>query len=109
VQGEPHLDGLTGEQLAADNVIVFYAEHKKTDIVEDSLGNTAIDIVMTGSGRAQICRDGVVIEGRWVQSAANEPIQYYDQGGKVIPLRPGNTWIQLVPQDYDVAIGQASQ
>lgn len=109
VQGEPHLDGLTGEQLAADNVIVFYAEHKKTDIVEDSLGNTAIDIVMTGSGRAQICRDGLAIEGRWVQSAANEPIQYYDDSGKVIPLRPGNTWIQLVPQDYDVAIGQASQ
>jgi len=105
VQGEPHLDGLTGEQLAADNVILFYAEHKKTDIVEDSLGNTAIDIVMTGSGRAQICRDGLAIEGRWVQKATDEPIQYYDGSGKVIPLRPGNTWIQLVPQDYAVVIG----
>jgi len=105
VQGEPHLEGLTGEQLAADNVIVLYAEHKKTDIVEDSLGNTAIDIVMTGSGRAQICRDGLVIEGRWVQEATSEPIQYYDDSGQAIPLRPGNTWIQLVPQDYEVAIG----
>jgi len=104
-QGEPHLDGLTGEQLAADNVIVFYTEHKKTDIVEDSLGSTAIDIVMTGSGRAQVFRDGLVVEGRWAQNAPDELIQYYDDSGQVIPLRPGTTWIQLVPLDYDVSTG----
>jgi hypothetical protein len=104
VQGQPHLEGLTKEQIAAENVIIFYAEHKKTDIVEDSLGSTAIDIVMTGSGRARICRDGVVIEGRWIQVAPKELIQYYDEAGKLIPLRPGKTWIQLVPTDYDVTV-----
>ncbi|MBC7255728.1 MAG: DUF3048 domain-containing protein, partial [Chloroflexi bacterium] len=52
VQGKPHLEGLTGEQIGAENVILFYTEHKKTDIVEDTLGSTAIDIVMVGSGRA---------------------------------------------------------
>lgn len=104
VQGEAHLDGLTGEQIAAANVIVFYAEHKKTDIVEDSLGNTAIDIVIAGSGRAQVCRDGKVIEGRWVQSAPDKLIQYYDGSSRQIPLKPGTTWIQLVPLDYAVTI-----
>lgn len=104
VQGEPHLEGLTKEQIAADNVIIFYAEHKKTDIVEDSLGSTAIDIVMTGSGRAQVCRDGIVIEGRWIQVAPGELIQYYTADGKLIPLRPGKTWIQLVPTDYVVTV-----
>jgi len=104
VQGEPHVDGLTQKQIAAENVIIFYTEHKKTDIVEDSLGSTAIDIVMSGSGRAQICRDGLVIEGEWVQNAPDELIQYYDNMGKLIPLKPGVTWIQLVPPDYDVTI-----
>jgi hypothetical protein len=104
VQGKPHLEGLTQEQIAAENVIIFYAEHKKTDIVEDSLGSTAIDIVMTGSGRALVCRDGVMIEGRWIQVAPGELIQYYDANGKLIPLRPGKTWIQLVPTDYEVII-----
>jgi hypothetical protein len=104
VQGQPHREGLTGEQIAAGNVIIFYARHEKTDIVEDSLGSTAIDIVMTGKGRAQICRDGVVIEGFWEQKAPAELILYYDATGQPIPLKPGNTWIQLVPVDYDVAI-----
>jgi len=105
VQGEPHLDGLTNEQIAADNVIVFYTEHKKTDIVEDSLGNTAIDIVMTGSGRAQVVRDGVVVEGRWDRNVPNQLILYYDDDGEPIPLRPGTTWIQLTPLGYDVTTG----
>ena len=104
VQEKAHLDGLTQEQIAAENVIIFCAEHKKTDIVEDSLGSTAIDIVITGSGRAQVCRDGVVIEGRWVQNFPDELIQYYDASGTLIPLRPGKTWIQFVPVDYDVTI-----
>ncbi len=64
VAGVRHLDGLTGEQLTADNVIILYCEHKSTNIVEDSLGSTAIDIVLEGEGRAQVLRDGVVIEAR---------------------------------------------
>jgi hypothetical protein len=105
VQGKPHLEGLTQEQITAQNVVVLYAEHKKTDIVEDSLGSTAIDIVLDGSGRVQVIRDGVVIEGRWERQAQDRPIRYLaEQGGVPIPLKPGQTWIQLVPPDYTVVV-----
>jgi hypothetical protein len=102
VQGQPHLDALTGEQIRADNVIVFYTEHRETDIVEDSLGSTAIDIVMDGAGRAVVVRDGVMIEAEWRRTAEDRPILYWDESGEIIPLRPGKTWIQLVPPDYGV-------
>ncbi|MHB1295647.1 MAG: DUF3048 domain-containing protein [Anaerolineae bacterium] len=102
--GQAHLDGLTGDQLAADNVIILYAEHKATDIVEDMNGATAIDIVLSGEGRAQLCRDGVVQEVRWVQSKPSALIRYYDASGELAPLKPGQTWIQLVPPDYVVTI-----
>lgn len=104
VQGAPHLEGLTNQQIAADNIILFYAEHKKTDIVEDSLGSTAIDIVMEGSGQAQLCRDGVAQKVQWKQSSSGALIQYYDEEGQIVPLKPGQTWIQLVPVDYAVEI-----
>jgi len=104
VVGMPHLDGLSGEQLTADNVIILYAEHRRTDIVEDSLGSTAIDIVLHGEGRAQVIRDGVVVEGTWRQRLDGELIQYYDSKGEIIPFRPGQTWIQLVPTDYQVTV-----
>jgi hypothetical protein len=104
VQNVPHLEGLTQKQIVAENVIMFYAQHNVADIVEDSLGNKGFDIVMKGSGRAQVCRDGVVIEGRWVQNAPDELIRYYDASDKIIPLKPGQTWIEIIPMDYDVTI-----
>ena len=102
VEGVPHLEGLTQEQIGAENVIVLYAEHKKTDIVEDSLGSTAIDIVLSGSGRAEIYRDGQRVTAKWLREAEDRPIQYYDDQGRPIPLKPGQTWIELVPTDYEV-------
>jgi hypothetical protein len=104
VAGEPHCDGLTGEQLAADNVIILYAEHRATDIVEDVRGATAIDIVLTGEGKARVIRDGVVLQATWRQAAPGELIRYYDASGDEIALRPGHTWIELVPLDYEVVI-----
>jgi hypothetical protein len=103
-QGQPHLDALTQQQIGAENVIIFYTEHKTTDIVEDSLGSTAIDIVMAGSGRAQLLRDGVMQEVRWEQKDPGGLVQYYDTSGTLAPLKPGQTWVQLVPTDYAVEV-----
>jgi len=102
VQSEPHLDALDGQQIGAENVVVLYAPHEKTDIVEDSLGSTAIDIQLEGSGRVQVFRDGVMIEGAWRQSGEGALIQYTDQAGDPLPLKPGQTWIEMVPPDYVV-------
>lgn len=104
VQGSPHTDGNTDEQIAAANVVILYARHEATDIVEDSLGNTAINIVLTGEGQVQICRDGVLIEGKWQRNELNEMTRFLDSAGDPIPLKPGKTWIQLVPVDYEVEI-----
>ena len=104
VQGAPHTDGNTGEQIAAANVIILYARHDATDIVEDTLGNTAIDIVLRGEGRVQVCRDGVLIEGKWQRDELKEFARFLGNDGSPIPLKPGKTWIQLVPVDYEVEI-----
>jgi hypothetical protein len=102
IGGQPHTEALTGETISAANVIVLYAEHRKTNIVEDSLGSTAIDIVLEGEGRAQFFRDGVLVEATWIPMGERGLIQYVDGDGDLIPLRPGKTWIQIVPLDYQV-------
>ncbi len=104
VQGIPHMDGLTDEQIHAENVIIFYTEHKRANIFDLSHGAALIDIEMSGSGAAQICRDGVVVEGEWIEKEPEELIEYYDSEGNIIPLKPGKTWIELVPLDYEVDI-----
>jgi hypothetical protein len=60
---------------------------------------------MDGSGRAVVIRDGVMIEGVWRRTALDAVILYWDADGEVIPLKPGKTWIELMPPDYEVEIG----
>lgn len=104
VEGVPHTDALNGKQLAPANVVVIYCEHKKTDIVEDKLGNVAIMVWWVGTGRAQVFRDSVMIEGFWSRPQPADQMRLVDSSGKDIPLKPGQTWVQIVPLDYTVTV-----
>ncbi len=104
VNGDPHLDANSNQQLSVANVVILYAEHRKTDIVEDSLGNTAIDIVLRGQNRVQLCRDGLVVQGTWKREALEQLFQLFDQDGQPLLFRPGKTWFEIVPTDMAVEI-----
>ena len=104
VEGVPHTDALNGRQLAAANVAVIYCEHKATDIVEDKLGNVAIMVWWVTTGRAQIFRDGVLIEGQWHRPEAKDQMTFKDPSGQDLALKPGQTWIEIVPLDYTVSV-----
>lgn len=97
IDGSRDVDANNGRQIAVANVIAFYTEHRKTDIVEDSLGSTAIDIVMKGEGPIQLFRDGVTVEGTWRRNDTFELTRFYDSDGDPLPLKPGQTWIELLP------------
>ena len=91
------------EQISAANVIVYYAEHLPTDIVEDSNGATSIRILVNGEGRTQVFRDGVVVEGLWRTDGTQTP-EFVFPNGAPIPLKRGNSWIEVVPTDYKVSV-----
>jgi hypothetical protein len=103
VGGESLVDFASNEQISAANVIIHYAEHLPTEIVEDSNGATSIRIIVNGEGRAQIFRDGVVIEGLWRSDGAQTP-EFVFPNGEPIPLKRGNSWIEVVPSDYEVLV-----
>ncbi len=104
VQGAPHMDGLYRKQLAPANVVVLYLEHKNSNIVEDSLGNVAILVNWFGTGRAQVFRDGFMIDATWQRNAAHQLTRLKDANGNDIPLKPGRTWIEIVPTNYEVTV-----
>ena len=104
VKGAPYTEHLTGEQVGCANVVVLYAKHWESDIVEDSRGSTSIGIALRGSERVQVFRDGRVIDGFWYRSENNKLFQFVDGNGNHIPLKPGNTWIQLVPTSYNLGL-----
>ncbi len=102
--GFPHNDLATGMQLSAANVLVIYAAHTETDIVEDSLGSRSIQIDLTGGGRAQLLRDGQAYEGTWSRPDVHAFFELNDTSGGPLLLKPGVTWIQIVPTDFVVTI-----
>jgi len=88
---EPMVDQNNGLQVSAANVIVLF-----TDYTEYNPTLHDIDIWANAAGqRAIFFRDGVVQEGSWRTANQNMPIQFYDQWGLPVALKPGNTWLLL--------------
>jgi hypothetical protein len=98
----PHTDRLTGQPLTAANIAVVYAHHQPTLIVEDTGGGRSIQIQLWGEGPLHIFRDGRMIEGRWRRPSQSGALEFVDSEGKPIPLKPGNTWIELAPLSFGV-------
>ncbi|MCL5997788.1 MAG: DUF3048 domain-containing protein [Chloroflexi bacterium] len=102
IRGFPHTDAVTGKPLTASNVLVVYAPHVNTSIQEDTTGSLSIQIQLWGQGPLKVYRDGRVIDGTWQRDFELYSFALSDANGKSIALKPGNTWIQLVPMDFDV-------
>jgi hypothetical protein len=107
VTGEPHREELNGEQLAFKNVIVIYAHHVETDILEDTWGDDghfSIQIQLWGEGPLRVFRDGQMFDGKWVRPDRWDLVRFVDGNGNPIPLKPGNSFIQMVPLDFEFDI-----
>lgn len=100
--GTIQTDYLTGEQINMANVVVAYAHHVESDIWEQMIGDQSqwirsIEIQVWGSGPALIFRDGKMIQGYWQREARDHMLTFVDGSGNPVPLKPGNTWFQMVP------------
>ena len=50
-----------------------------------------------GQGNVWVFSDGVVRRGTWVRPDKTQPARYLDANGQPILLRPGRTWVELLP------------
>jgi len=96
--GTKTMDASAGE-VTPDNVVVI-----KTDVTEipgtaDAAGAPSFDYRATGGGAVVVLRDGKRFEGTWSREA-NEQYKFADASGKPILLRPGLTWMHIVPKDF---------
>lgn len=88
----PLVDRLNNQQLAFSNVIMAYATYTEYSSVLH-------DIAVwdnTGGMPAVVFRDGKAYEVTWKATNQEKPIQFFDAQGNLFPLKPGNTWINLV-------------
>lgn len=94
-EGEPHTSA-AGGQLAAENVVVA-----RVTTVEgagrDVGGNPIPEVDAVGEGEALVMRDGRAYEARWRKPAGSTHFEWLTPEGTPLPLKPGRTWVELVP------------
>jgi hypothetical protein len=88
-----------GVQNSAANVIVQYVQISYGPWVENSEGGLEVqaDLYPNASGNVEVFRGGTEISGTWKRSALGSPTQFVTASGAQIPLQPGPTWVELVP------------
>jgi hypothetical protein len=87
---------VTGQPITATNVLIQQVEVTEGNLV-DVLGYHSPEVTLKGSGKAWILRDGVLIKGRWSRPVMGAVTKFLSKSGEVIPLMPGNTWVELIP------------
>jgi len=101
--GIPHLDGNTGEQVSAANVIVIAPYHAyDVEICEQintdgTCAAYSVEVQLWGSGGGAVFRDGQRYDVTWERLQRTDSLTVKDSEGKPFPLKIGNSWVQVVP------------
>lgn len=96
VNGKPHLDEGTSEQITAMSVII---QRVKTKVL-DNVGRLSLALV--GKGEGYYMCEGKRLKITWEKTAEAERTQYFDAQGRPIVIMPGQLWVQLVPSDFQL-------
>lgn len=100
--GGPHTRA-DGEQLDTDNVVV--ARVSTFDGAgRDSGGNPIPEVDAVGEGDAIVLRDGRSYAARWRKGSAGAQFEWLTPDGAPLPLKPGRTWVELVPNTGGVTV-----
>lgn len=83
-----HIDLTTKQQLSAVNLLVLASPHK----ILDKEGRRDVDVF--GPGKGYLFQRGKAQEITWERKGGL--IRAYDDG-KEIPMYPGNTWVNIIP------------
>lgn len=105
-------DRLNNQPLTYENVVILFADH-------NAKRETLIDINLMYIDRlpALLFRDGKMYEIFWTtangkyekSSGKLRPIRFIDASGNPFPLKPGQTWVEIVQQftRYDERVDSA--
>jgi hypothetical protein len=82
-------------QITVKNIIVQFVQTS----VKDDAGRLTMDL--EGSNKALYFRNGTVSEGYW-EKEGQILTKFYNENNKEIAVNPGNTWIQIVPNNTKI-------
>lgn len=94
-----------GTQNAASNVVVQFVHITYGPWLENDVGGKEVqaNLYDNAKGKAEIFRDGKEITGSWSRNSLGEPTKFSSSSGATITMKPGRTWVELVPTTVSVS------
>ncbi|WP_160297448.1 DUF3048 domain-containing protein [Demequina flava] len=93
--GSPHSQD-DGTQLYADNVVVLWVDVEYTS---SSGGSSVPETMLAGrDGTGYVAAGDSYVEITWSKAGQFDPYVLEKGDGEVVQLKPGKTWVELVPQ-----------
>jgi len=93
INTKAHTDRDSGSQLTAANVVVMFVG--TSAIAGDTEGRINMDLI--GQGRAELFTGGTRQVVVWVKNSRTGPLTFLTQEGDRVKVRPGTTWVLVVP------------
>jgi hypothetical protein len=88
----PLIDRVGNTQISAANVVILFVRHDELRPEPYDI----YDIMLNGSGRAVVFRDGQMYETVWFMPTPTSPLSLTNPDGTPFYLQPGNTWFQVL-------------
>jgi len=87
-----------GKRLTATNVVTIVASHPDSGF--NAQGGAPVPTYdLVGSGKGLVATGGKTVAVTWKKKAKDEPLRLFLSDGSPALLAPGNTWVELVPQE----------
>jgi len=100
--GEEFIAEETEAPVEVQNVIIQYTS------VSEAPGEGGRKLIeMEGEGRADFFIHGKHLTGYWQRGDYTQPTVFYLDSGEEVTLAPGNTWIEVHPNDREVVVQNA--
>ena len=100
MDGQPHLDGASGQQYAATSIVIEFADVEP--IPHDTAGR--VDIGLVGSGKGLLIAEGTQVPLQWSRPSVRAATQFKRADGAPFVLPSGQVWIQVVPLETQLEV-----
>jgi hypothetical protein len=90
-------------RIGPADVLVQVVRTRATTFV-DPAGTVVPASELIGTGQAMLLRDGHVLRGTWSKPDRTTATAFLTPAGTAMALRPGRTWVELVPTGQPVVV-----
>lgn len=91
-----------GGQIGVPNIVIEKVHVTYGPWAENSEGALEVQSQLTGSGPLTVLRNGTAVTGTWQRPSLGQAATLVGANGSVIPLAPGETWVEIVPSSISV-------